>query len=125
MPPGSIASGSMRRLRRLSASRRARLRRLPKSRLHSAFSRLPRSTTCRVRLPVVGGQVRERLVFLPFRREGTFLEGDKVLPVVILTGLNHRSVGIDGIQAQAQAKLGEVLLQPAGQTGKGLQLTVR
>jgi len=77
-----------------------------------------------VGLAVLGALLQEGLVIGPEGWKRAFLEGDEVLPVVLPANVHHRAVGIEGIEAQAQRQLGEVLLEPLRQASEGLQFTV-
>jgi hypothetical protein len=85
---------------------------------------LPEALGGRVGLAVLGTQFQQGLVVLPDGWQTAFLERDEVLPMVILAGLEDGSLGIEPIQAQAQEQLGEVLLEPRGQTKERLQFAV-
>jgi len=67
-----------------------------------------------------GAQLQQRLVFLPDGREAAFLEGDEVLPAVLLADRQDRPVGIQAVQAQAQQQLGNCFLRRGASRAKAL-----
>ena len=55
---------------------------------------------------VLQTQPQERREFLPQRRQGAFLEGDEVLPVVLLAQIQNGAVVVEGVEQEAQGELG-------------------